>query len=137
MNIIATDSCRCPCSQIARVGRCEGILYAALSGRSLPSVFMRDNLSRSAKGVLRVLQIQNPNAQGKLVIVLTGGRRWCITPRERIAGRTWRHALLRRLGSKWNQKSCPTNTNEDAVKATCCVLKFDLVLLYTYRVETK
>ena len=40
--------------------------YAA-SG--MPSRFMQDNLSRSARGVLRGLHFQNPNPQGKLVTV--------------------------------------------------------------------
>jgi dTDP-4-dehydrorhamnose 3,5-epimerase len=34
--------------------------------------FMQDNLSFSARGVLRGLHFQNPNAQGKLVYVLQG-----------------------------------------------------------------
>jgi dTDP-4-dehydrorhamnose 3,5-epimerase len=34
--------------------------------------FVQDNVSRSAKGVLRGLHFQNPNAQGKLVGVLLG-----------------------------------------------------------------
>lgn len=34
--------------------------------------FVQDNLSRSAKGVLRGLHLQNPNPQGKLVGVLRG-----------------------------------------------------------------
>lgn len=34
--------------------------------------FVQDNLSRSARGVLRGLHIQNPNPQGKLVTVLSG-----------------------------------------------------------------
>jgi dTDP-4-dehydrorhamnose 3,5-epimerase len=34
--------------------------------------FVQDNLSRSAKGVLRGLHLQNPNTQGKLVSVLRG-----------------------------------------------------------------
>jgi dTDP-4-dehydrorhamnose 3,5-epimerase len=42
----------------------------ALSGMSAP--FVQDNLSRSARGVLRGLHIQNPKPQGKLVTVLKG-----------------------------------------------------------------
>lgn len=38
----------------------------------LPATFVQDNLSRSARGVLRGLHFQNPNAQGKLVTVLAG-----------------------------------------------------------------
>jgi dTDP-4-dehydrorhamnose 3,5-epimerase len=38
----------------------------------LTAPFVQDNLSRSAKGVLRGLHLQNPNPQGKLVTVLKG-----------------------------------------------------------------
>ncbi len=38
----------------------------------LPAGFVQDNLSYSAKGVLRGLHFQHPNAQGKLVFVLRG-----------------------------------------------------------------
>jgi len=34
--------------------------------------FVQDNLSRSSRGVLRGLHVQNPGAQGKLVMVLAG-----------------------------------------------------------------
>lgn len=38
----------------------------------LPARFVQDNLSFSARGVLRGLHFQNPNPQGKLVSVLWG-----------------------------------------------------------------
>ena len=38
----------------------------------LPGRFVQDNLSYSARGVLRGLHFQNPQAQGKLVSVLRG-----------------------------------------------------------------
>lgn len=38
----------------------------------LPATFVQDNLSYSARGVLRGLHLQNPNPQGKLVYVLQG-----------------------------------------------------------------
>jgi len=38
----------------------------------IPQRFVQDNLSRSARNVLRGLHLQNPNAQGKLVMVLKG-----------------------------------------------------------------
>ena len=38
----------------------------------LPARVVQDNLSLSARGVLRGLHFQNPNAQGKLVSVLQG-----------------------------------------------------------------
>jgi dTDP-4-dehydrorhamnose 3,5-epimerase len=38
----------------------------------IPCAFVQDNLSRSARGVLRGLHIQNPKPQGKLVTVLKG-----------------------------------------------------------------
>lgn len=40
------------------------------AGIGLP--FLQDNLSRSTRGVLRGLHIQNPKAQGKLVTVVRG-----------------------------------------------------------------
>jgi dTDP-4-dehydrorhamnose 3,5-epimerase len=38
----------------------------------LEARFVQDNLSRSARGVLRGLHLQHPRAQGKLVTVLSG-----------------------------------------------------------------
>jgi dTDP-4-dehydrorhamnose 3,5-epimerase len=38
----------------------------------LPEVFVQDNVSKSARGVLRGLHFQEPKAQGKLVTVLEG-----------------------------------------------------------------
>jgi len=38
----------------------------------VPARFRQDNLSRSARGVLRGLHLQHPRAQGKLVTVLEG-----------------------------------------------------------------
>jgi dTDP-4-dehydrorhamnose 3,5-epimerase len=43
--------------------------YAALG---IPGPFVQDNMSRSARGVLRGLHLQNPRTQGKLVTVLRG-----------------------------------------------------------------
>lgn len=40
--------------------------------KGLPEKFVQDNLSRSAKGVLRGLHYQHPDGQGKLVFVLEG-----------------------------------------------------------------
>jgi dTDP-4-dehydrorhamnose 3,5-epimerase len=38
----------------------------------LPNEFVQDNLSLSARGILRGLHLQHPNAQGKLCFVLAG-----------------------------------------------------------------
>jgi dTDP-4-dehydrorhamnose 3,5-epimerase len=38
----------------------------------IPGEFVQDNLSLSAKGILRGLHLQHPNAQGKLCFVLAG-----------------------------------------------------------------
>jgi dTDP-4-dehydrorhamnose 3,5-epimerase len=43
--------------------------YSALG---LPYPFVQDNWSRSSRGVLRGLHLQHPNAQSKLVSVITG-----------------------------------------------------------------
>lgn len=42
------------------------------AGSGVPEVFVQDNLSSSAKGVLRGLHYQHPRGQGKLVMVLQG-----------------------------------------------------------------
>jgi dTDP-4-dehydrorhamnose 3,5-epimerase len=42
------------------------------SSAGLASRFVQDNLSRSVKGTLRGLHLQNPHPQGKLVTVLSG-----------------------------------------------------------------
>lgn len=42
------------------------------SEAGLPSDFVQDNLSLSAKGILRGLHLQHPNGQGKLCSVLEG-----------------------------------------------------------------
>jgi dTDP-4-dehydrorhamnose 3,5-epimerase len=47
----------------------QGDRYMA---NGIASRFVQDNLSRSARGVLRGLHYQNPKAQGKLVTVLAG-----------------------------------------------------------------
>jgi dTDP-4-dehydrorhamnose 3,5-epimerase len=38
----------------------------------IPGPFVQDNLSRSARGVLRGLHLQNPSTQGKLISVMRG-----------------------------------------------------------------
>ena len=38
----------------------------------IDATFVQDNISLSARGVLRGLHLQNPNAQGKLICVLQG-----------------------------------------------------------------
>jgi dTDP-4-dehydrorhamnose 3,5-epimerase len=45
---------------------------ARYAAGGVPGPFVQDNLSRSARGVLRGLHLQNPNPQGKLVTVLRG-----------------------------------------------------------------
>jgi dTDP-4-dehydrorhamnose 3,5-epimerase len=45
------------------------------AGAGLAQPFVQDNLSRSARGTLRGLHFQEPNAQGKLVSVLRGAVR--------------------------------------------------------------
>ena len=47
----------------------QGRRYA---GSGIEPLFVQDNLSRSARGVLRGLHFQNPKPQGKLLMVLAG-----------------------------------------------------------------
>lgn len=42
------------------------------SAAGIKGPFLQDNMSRSSRGVLRGLHLQNPGAQGKLVTVLRG-----------------------------------------------------------------
>ena len=42
------------------------------AGHGMPREFVQDNLSRSQRGILRGLHLQEPYAQGKLVQVLDG-----------------------------------------------------------------
>jgi dTDP-4-dehydrorhamnose 3,5-epimerase len=46
---------------------------ANFQNAGLPTEWAQDNWSRSKKGVLRGLHFQEPNAQGKLVRVMSGG----------------------------------------------------------------
>lgn len=41
-------------------------------GAGIPGPFVQDNLSRSRRGILRGLHLQNPHAQGKLVSAVMG-----------------------------------------------------------------
>jgi dTDP-4-dehydrorhamnose 3,5-epimerase len=46
--------------------------YRRYTDVGLPSIFVQDNLSRSAQGILRGLHLQHPHGQGKLVHVIHG-----------------------------------------------------------------
>lgn len=77
MDVIATDIVGVLVLEPRVLGDARGFfmeLYQAdrYADCGLPSTFVQDNFSRSARGVLRGLHIQNPNAQGKLVTVLRG-----------------------------------------------------------------
>ncbi len=50
----------------------ETFSAAKYADAGIPGPFVQDNWSRSAKGILRGLHFQNPNAQGKLVSVVRG-----------------------------------------------------------------
>src|SRR3569832_471859 len=50
----------------------ETYQHARYAEHGIKRPFIQDNMSRSAYGVLRVLHLQNPNAQGKLVSVMRG-----------------------------------------------------------------
>lgn len=45
---------------------------ARYAAAGVPAAFVQDNLSRSGRGILRGLHLQQPHAQGKLVSVLEG-----------------------------------------------------------------
>ena len=65
--------------------------YAA---QGIRNAFVQDNLSRSARGVLRGLHLQNPKTQGKLVTVLRG-RVLDVAVDVRVGSPTWaRHVAV-------------------------------------------
>lgn len=77
MNIIKTDIPGLLIIEPTVFGDNRGFfteLYQAsrYASSGIPERFVQDNLSRSARGVLRGLHIQNPKPQGKLVTVLRG-----------------------------------------------------------------
>jgi dTDP-4-dehydrorhamnose 3,5-epimerase len=54
---------------------CETFKADRYAAHGIVGPFVQDNLSRSARGVLRGLHLQNPKTQGKLVSVLRGSVR--------------------------------------------------------------
>jgi dTDP-4-dehydrorhamnose 3,5-epimerase len=77
MNVIPTDIPEVVILEPKVFGDARGFfmeLFQAdrYAGCGIDKPFVQDNLSRSAKGVLRGLHIQNPRPQGKLVTVLSG-----------------------------------------------------------------
>ncbi len=77
MNVIETDLPGVLIVEPKVFGDERGFFMESWNGRryeevGLPDRFVQDNLSFSARGVLRGLHFQNPNPQGKLVSVLQG-----------------------------------------------------------------
>jgi dTDP-4-dehydrorhamnose 3,5-epimerase len=77
MNVIETAIPGVLIVEPARLGDARGFfmeLYQEerYGAAGIAPPFVQDNLSRSARGVLRGLHVQNPHPQGKLVSVLRG-----------------------------------------------------------------
>lgn len=77
MKIIPTDIPEVLVVEPAVFGDQRGFFFETYqegryAGHGITARFVQDNLSRSAKGVLRGLHFQNPKGQGKLVSVLRG-----------------------------------------------------------------
>jgi dTDP-4-dehydrorhamnose 3,5-epimerase len=77
VNVIETDLPGVLVFEPKVFGDARGFLMEGWNARryaeaGLPERFVQDNLSLSARGVLRGLHFQNPNPQGKLVSVLQG-----------------------------------------------------------------
>ena len=77
MNVVATDLPEVLVIEPKVYGDSRGFFFEAFrtdryATHGLPAAFVQDNISRSARGVLRGLHLQNPNSQGKLVSVLCG-----------------------------------------------------------------
>lgn len=77
MNVISTDLPEVLVFEPRLFGDARGFFLetfqaARYRDSGLHNAFVQDNMSRSARGVLRGLHLQNPNTQGKLVSVLRG-----------------------------------------------------------------
>jgi dTDP-4-dehydrorhamnose 3,5-epimerase len=77
MNVIQTDIPGVVIIQPKLFGDHRGFFFEAFQAERYASVgihgpFVQDNLSRSVRGVVRGLHLQNPSPQGKLVTVLRG-----------------------------------------------------------------
>ncbi|MCW5733915.1 MAG: dTDP-4-dehydrorhamnose 3,5-epimerase [Enhydrobacter sp.] len=77
MQIVATSLPEVRIIEPKRFGDERGFFVEMFQAQRYLSIgatepFVQDNLSRSSKGVLRGLHLQNPNAQSKLVSVLRG-----------------------------------------------------------------
>jgi dTDP-4-dehydrorhamnose 3,5-epimerase len=56
----------------ARGAFCETFRADRYGSFGIPQTFVQDNMSRSCRGVLRGLHLQNPRGQGKLVFAMHG-----------------------------------------------------------------
>jgi len=77
MNVITTEIPEVLIIEPKVFGDRRGFFYETFkadryAAHGIVRPFVQDNLSRSARGVLRGLHLQNPRAQGKLVTVLRG-----------------------------------------------------------------
>src|SRR5271167_2706116 len=77
MNVIPTEICEVLIIEPKVFGDQRGFFLETFksdryAAQGILGPFVQDNLSRSARGVLRGLHLQNPRTQGKLVSVLRG-----------------------------------------------------------------
>src|ERR1700746_460676 len=78
MNVIATELSEVLIIEPHLFGDSRGFLmetyqFERYAAHGISRPFIQDNLSRSSRGVLRGLPLQNPKPQGKLVTVMRGG----------------------------------------------------------------
>ena len=86
---------------------CEIYQAERYATHGLHRPFVQDNLSRSAKGVLRGLHLQHPNDQGKLVTVLRG-RLLDVAVDDRVGSPTFgRHVMVELSGENYRQVWVP------------------------------
>ena len=96
------------------------------------ATFVQDNTSRSARGTLRGLHAQNPNAQGKLLRVVSG-EIWDVAVDARRGSPTYgRHFALALSGENFKQLYVPPGllhgfvvTSDEAEVAYKCTTLYD------------
>lgn len=83
----------------ARGAFCETFRSDRYASLGIPHAFVQDNMSRSSRGVLRGLHLQNPRGQGKLVFAMHG-EVFDVAVDVRVGSPTFGHAVTAVLSAE-------------------------------------
>lgn len=101
MNIVPLEISEVLVLQPRVFGDDRGYFFESYSTRAFPGdvTFVQDNVSFSSRGTLRGLHLQEPNAQGKLVMAVTGTI-WDVAVDVRIGSPTFGKWVAAELSSE-------------------------------------